>query len=117
MSTYIRPVTISFGSARSGQEGNVGVQVLDTLGNVLISRTTAGVTETKDSAGNKTTGEYTTRIVGFDTSWAGWIKWDITGMAGVALSDPFLPESLDQNSIPGNTRTARYDALGNLVQG
>ncbi len=127
MATYIYPISVSFGAAKSGQIGNVGYRVLSSDGSTLIARTSSGITERTDAAGTANTGTYLAAPV-FDSSW-GRIRvvWDITGMSGVTAEDVFhlasgvvtldltqpIPTSNTAHTLGDSLNAARAQGFGN----
>lgn len=121
MGTALTRISASFGPALTGQGSNVGYRVLDASNGILIARTTSGVSERRDAAGNQTTGAYIATAA-FDTAWiAGRILWDITGQAGVLTEDIFVgsPSGLYTRplaAILGPAYTGKVGSVGYSVQ-
>jgi hypothetical protein len=89
MPTFTYPAVASFGASYTGKGTNVGYTVYDSGGTLRTARTTSGIVEDTDAAGNATTGIYgATSGVSIDLAWLpARIKWDITAVAGVAAED------------------------------
>ena len=75
----------SFGAEHAGLAGQVGLKVLDTAGSVLAARSAAAVQESAQMAG-----AYWAPIF-LAESWAGTLRWDIAGRAGVVAVEEFGP--------------------------
>ena len=84
--TYTQAIVANFGAAKTGQlsGSKIGYKVLGADGSTKISRTTTGITERVDSAGNAVTGVYEASPT-FNRSW-GVVRvvWDITTQVGAA---------------------------------
>jgi hypothetical protein len=80
MSFYTRPVTTSL--LDSGLVGTLGVTVVGTTGDILVTRITATITEQGSSA------IYQTEIPNFNSAWFGMIVWDVSG--NVVAQEEFL---------------------------
>lgn len=93
MPTYTQPLSAALGRGMSGQTASY--RVIDAGGTTRIARTSTGVSERLDAAGNATTGTFAVSAT-FDTDWAFPVRviWDVTGQAGVAadevITDPPL---------------------------
>ncbi len=85
--TYTQLLTGQFGIAFSGLVGSVGYRVVDQAGTTRVARTTAGITERLDAAGNGTTGIYAASAT-LNTNW-GQVRviWDITGRVGIVAEE------------------------------
>ena len=102
--SYVQyPISVNFGASKSGLSGRVAYEVLSATNEILVCRTTTGVSERTDSLGSPSTGLYDA-VVSLDTTWGNVrVNWDITDMAVVAaqetISVPGIPVSPDHQLL------------------
>ena len=75
--------TVNFGATRSGLEGSVGYRIMNTVGTVVVERTTEDVYETYPG-----TGIYA-KLITFPDDFRGSILWDTGGANPVYATEEY----------------------------
>lgn len=83
MSTYTRPLIVSFGSDYSGLAGKVTLTVFDIAGDEVYGPITAGIMESATDPGTYLTAP------ALDSRWAGRVEWTVAGLPGVGAADDY----------------------------